>query len=604
MARAHVKLIAAHPSLSSDTAITTLLNVELRNNDKTQTPILVKLGTTEELDGQIVDLLCPYGATLARYVAREWNDISAYVLAKSSDPDGLVKEWPTTNAVDCFAFHPFAKVLCSLLPSVVQAVLEARDAVEPDYHLPHLLEALEQDWGKAEFMIISFMFQVYMDIHCNMEKVKPDVCTILTAMSSRTKLVMNRYRDFSATSSTPLVDIYLGPGMSRLAKEDFAMVETMRNAANVTKEQLAPSWIGGKPIKLWRDMPALALQEIDHHQMRTCPTGLRVANEGSVVVAMGYVYRAAQHAGTLGIAWRDMDWLLSHHGADRSLVEDVKPGESIAVFLRRYAIALGAPVSMFADPKTRTNLHSIRCRKSRTFDTTSRFFQVARDTVNADLAVGRRTGGWIEVTLQKIFAEKQEQEALSRGRRKADKSSATTHLDLLRLFKSLRADAEKELGFDYISFWIDLAELFAKMRAETAEQLNHFESTKYNVDGLLAAPILAAALDAEIASLPMESSTLGTVGRILQQHIAKKGAVYTTAAQALIEGRVPELWAEEVESPADKRDSDQGSDQAIEQISSPFETRTEIVNHQATVEDVEDAGDKVESDDPDGCSRI
>ena len=73
MDRAHVKFTEMHPSLCSHAATTEFLGAEFSINPDTKQLFRVKLGTAEMMSGEMVDFLCPKGATLTRHFLSQWD---------------------------------------------------------------------------------------------------------------------------------------------------------------------------------------------------------------------------------------------------------------------------------------------------------------------------------------------------------------------------------------------------------------------------------------------------------------------------------------------------------------------------------------------------
>ena len=107
----------------------------------------------------------------------------------------------------------------------------------------------------------------------------------------------------------------------------------------------------------------------------------------------------------------------------------------------------------------------------------------------------------------------------------------------------------------------------------------------------------------------MSDSALGTVGRILREHILAKGATYTNCADTFVANKVPRQWIDEqnriatqgenvdFELPPGDWDFERG---LAEQSAAQSEKRAEGAVYQATVEDFEEAEEQVDGDGPDG----
>lgn len=453
-------------------------------------------------------LLCPGAVLLANTAAKE-----CMMFAKLKVRQKYV---PSKKAVEARKGHLFANKLLSIIPDLVRTS-HPIDEFATEFH--------EHD-GSIRLLTV-MMIQSYSEIY----DIIGDPALIMpqaldAAYTRASKIIDNCFRVRDQVRN-PFQFENLWKFQQKV-EESGTFLEELR-----ISDLPIPSYVNSE-ARMFKVLPVGNIERIKYLNWGMNMTASRVANDGWIVIAMSYLYRASLHYGLLTEKWEDLEWLIALQSKTRAFVLEVAEHADAEAFCRHYRISFGLQTGEL----TRKKINNCK-QHMRTIEPLLDYPARMELESQSQDRLGYERGEMAEVVLRKMATDR----FFGKGNKHIKKGDDKrfTNIELLETYKLSFIADEPEYHMDLLGLWCDMAELMKSMHQFLYPKLMHKEpEPRLCLDAQVVKPLLEEAAYYQVHGLSMNRTQIAVAAKMIEKHVRARGKFFMTQTMGMSSGHIVE----------------------------------------------------------------
>ncbi|KAK5138221.1 hypothetical protein LTR08_004917 [Meristemomyces frigidus] len=505
MRQADRDLVAVYPDMNNIIDVMTTLGLACLVSDADGRPCIVKLQSEGPVDAgdHANELLCPLASHTLYVVEERW--VAIY------EPS-----YQERSQIVC-PDHPFSMALLSAHGAITNGIMSG-NYQQSDRSQDEFVDAFWNHYKKGERRIWHVVAcQSYMDIFKAIKNRAEvgvvEFCRAVQQTKATVDTLEKLYYSYKSSTGQKILKV-----LRQKLAPDYA-----------AEEALTHTGVDEDANKLFRSLPVTMGERLYDHKMLMHIMGLEIVNDGSAVLAMAHLYRAARHYGMLETEWKDMDWLIETHSQKHQLVPGVAAGADEMALVRHFEIAVGVSPSALTVSKRnirRSRDNALRAsngqvaRRSheRRITTASTFIEA----YIAEVEDRETSRGVIPSILESLRTAK------ANAHRTGSHKQAATSFQLLQKYRGIVVADEPQLDFGYIAFWMKCVNLLSEVKSKTLRLLpKDLQPTIKSEVELVIALLYDAAIHRH-ASRPLDQYAFGFAVETLRETVKNQGGDVST----------------------------------------------------------------------------